>query len=156
MLAECDIRLWWTTHYSYSPPWSHLVMRLGCRVRSNWCNQSLLKWFHRLASIYDYKFSQFQPSNFFIKLFIANVLTTVLWSSFWSWNDRRYLVWLISGISIQFSVFIMYSQSVLDVPWRRPQHCGRNVGNEDFDEKIAWLELRKHIITIRVYPWSES
>jgi len=40
----------------------------------------------------------------------------------------------------------VYSQSVLDVPGRRPQHCGRNVGNEDFDEKIAWLELRKLII----------
>jgi len=40
----------------------------------------------------------------------------------------------------------VYSQSVLDVPWRRLQHCGWNVGNEDFDEKIAWLELRKLII----------
>ena len=38
-------------------------------------------WFHRLASIHDYKFSQFQPSNSFIKIFIANVSTTVLWSS---------------------------------------------------------------------------
>jgi len=34
----------------------------------------------------------------------------------------------------------------MHVPWRRPQHCGRNVGNEDFDEKITWLELRKLII----------